>query len=473
MSEQSNSILDKTIRRLLPLWRDVTSGRRSIDKLPLHPELNAQDSTELKNWMDACLSDQGGEIAARARAATLGRSFLELNEEGRIRFLSLLSDHYGTDDDHVSEIIQHWKICKGAERISCANALRSALEPARMKLLTQFNELPEGIKFLVDMRAELLGLLSKNPNLKPLEHDLKRLLSSWFDIGLLQLERITWQSSAELLEKLIAYEAVHEIKSWNDLKNRLDSDRRCFAFFHPSMPNEPLIFVEVALVNGLSDNVQHLLDENAPVQDISQADTAIFYSISNAQKGLAGISFGNFLIKRVVKLLQAEFPQLTQFSTLSPIPGFCRWLKNSTQDPLVTQLLAPEREWLEPAIASGFNNIKLKQAHKDSLQNLALYYLAKAHKENKKNPNAAIALDPVAHFHLSNGAKIERLNWMADSSVNGLKQSAGMMVNYLYELPKIESNSRQYSEKGERSLSIGVKKQLKSNRIKQAIPSEA
>src|SRR6202012_2785364 len=201
-----------------------------------------------------------------------------------------------------------------------------ALEPPRLKLLTQFTSIPDGRKFLVDLRGDLLKVRASDKLLNALDADLRGLLSAWFDIGFLELERIDWNSSAALLEKLVDYEAVHAIRSWRDLKNRLDSDRRCYAFFHPRMPGEPLIFVEVALVKGLAGSVQDLLDEKAPVQDPKQADTAIFYSISNCQAGLAGISFGNFLIKRVVEELSGEFRNLKTFATLSPMPGFRGWL---------------------------------------------------------------------------------------------------------------------------------------------------
>ncbi|MBB1486225.1 malonyl-CoA decarboxylase [Oceanospirillum sediminis] len=455
MQEQASSLLDKTLSRLLPLWGEIYSGRRSLDKLSLTPDLNDGDAEQLKHWMDACLSDHGGEVAARMRAAALGRSFMELNDLGRLRFLTLLSENYGADEVSIAQLIEHWQNSKGEKRAHIASQLREALEPARMKLLTQFNELPEGIKFLVDMRADLLALRKQHPQLKPLESDLRRLLSAWFDVGLLHLERISWNSKASLLEKLIAYEAVHEIKSWNDLKNRLDSDRRCFAFFHPNMPDEPLIFVEVALVNGLAGNVQHLLDEDVPVLDISQADTAIFYSISNAQKGLAGISFGNFLIKRVVRELQSEFPQLKQFSTLSPVPGFCQWLKQLKEaDPEQEGITLPV--WLQSTLDTEFQYMQFDQHQQTFVEDLALHYLAR-----EKRHHSEYALNPVAHFHLSNGARIERLNWRADNSDKGLQQSAGLMVNYLYELAEIEHNSRQYSDFGEISLSPRLKKQLK------------
>ncbi|MEH6651643.1 MAG: malonyl-CoA decarboxylase [Motiliproteus sp.] len=459
MQESANGILDKTIRRLVPLWRDAQGSRRILDKLSLNPDLGTDDARILLKWMDACLADDGGEVAARVRAATLGRSFLALNKGGRIRFLTLLADNYSTDEAAVEVAIERWMQADSQQRTDAGLRLRHALEPPRMKLLTQFNELPEGIKFLVDMRAELLSLKKDHPNLSPLEADLKRLLSAWFDVGLLQLEQISWQSSAELLEKLIAYEAVHAIQGWGDLKNRLNSDRRCFAFFHPNMPNEPLIFVEVALVNGLADNVQQLLDEEVPVLDIGEADTAIFYSISNAQKGLAGISFGNFLIKRVVKQLQHEFPHLKHFSTLSPIPGFNRWLEHSDDDQL--RQLPGGKAWLDtpkPRRPNGKQTAVINPELSEGLLSLASHYLY------AQKRNSTYAMDPVAHFHLSNGAQIARLNWMADSSDKGLRQASGMMVNYLYELPKIESRSQQYTSIGDICLSTQLKKRLKKPR---------
>jgi malonyl-CoA decarboxylase len=410
-----------------------------LEKLSLDPDLNKADEKVLLTWMDACLKDNGGEVAARTRAAELGRRFLELNDVGRVRFLSLMADNYSVDETRLTQAIESWLAAEAGQRVVLEAELRNALEPPRMKLLTQFNELPQGVKFLVDMRAELLRLRREHPKLVPLEADLKRLLSAWFDVGLLQMEEINWRSSAELLEKLIAYEAVHAIQGWNDLKNRLDSDRRCFAFFHPNMPEEPLIFVEVALVKGMANNVQELLDESAPLEDIRLADTAIFYSISNAQKGLAGISFGNFLIKQVVKTLQQEFPQLTQFATLSPIPGFCRWLES-----------------IEPAQESSLLDEGVASRSPEHLQKMAAHYLSK----EKQSRNQNYARDPVAHFHLSNGAQIERLNWMADASENGMKQSAGMMVNYLYELPQIETRSQGYSAEGKVALALSIEKQL-------------
>jgi len=330
------------------------------------------------------------------------------------------------------------------------------LEPPRITLLRQFNALPDGVKFLVDRRAELLDLGVGDPLLKGLEDDLKRLLANWFDIGFLELQRITWESPAALLEKLMIYEAVHEIRGWTDLKNRLDADRRCFAFFHPRMPDEPLIFVEVALVSGMAGDVHALLDETAPIGDPHTADAAIFYSISNCQRGLAGISFGDFLIKRVADALAIELPRLKIFATLSPLPGFVSWLERQTQSEPADLLLPAERIAIA-ALGEGQseNNLlallKQEDWHKDQhitevlhepLMRLCARYLLK-----ERTPSGR-ALDPVAHFHLSNGARVERLNWLGDVSAKGLQQSAGIMVNYLYRLGDIEANHEAYRGEG-------------------------
>ena len=209
--------------------------------------------------------------------------------------------------------------------------LRGALRSRRLRILTQFNAIPQGVKFLVDLRADLLRFIADDPLLKPLDRELETRLSAWFDVGFLELQRITWSSPAALLEKLVEYEAVHEIRSWKDLKNRLDSDRRCYAFFHPRMPLEPLIFVQVALLEEIADDVQRLLDIEAPLADAGRATTAIFYSISATQKGLRGVSFGNFLLKRVIDDLKRDFPRLKTFATLSPMPGLVRWAQRDPE----------------------------------------------------------------------------------------------------------------------------------------------
>ncbi|MGE5145985.1 MAG: malonyl-CoA decarboxylase domain-containing protein, partial [Candidatus Eiseniibacteriota bacterium] len=321
------SLLERTIRNLRRAWRDIAAPALGGGAGAPHPDLSAGDMAALRRQMRACLEAKGGEVSARARAAALGRTYLDLSPLGRKRFLTMLAGEFDADKTTVDKTIEDLKRAKDdAARQAASAALRRALEPPRLRLLTQFNGLPEGVKFLVDLRADIMDLLDGNAALAGLEADLKGLLGSWFDVGFLELRRITWDSPAALLEKLIAYEAVHEIQSWDDLKNRLEHDRRLFAFFHPRMPNEPLIFVEVALVNGIADNIQALLRRDAPVMDPNAADTAIFYSITNAQKGLAGISFGGFLIKRVADQLAHEFTRVKTFATLSPIPGFRRYL---------------------------------------------------------------------------------------------------------------------------------------------------
>jgi len=300
--------LDRTLRNLKSAWQAIAGSSYDATAASSRPDLPDGDLELLKEQMQACLETRGGEVSARARAAALGHVYLALDATGRERFLSVLAHDFDVEQGPVDAAVEQLRRADGADARRDAQALlRKALEAPRIKLLTQFNALPDGVKFLVDMRAELLALKSDKPAFRGLEQGLKGLLNTWFDVGFLELRRITWGSaSAALLEKLIAYEAVHAIDGWDDLKKRLDSDRRCFAYFHPRMPDEPLIFVEVALVNGLADNIQALLDEDAPVRDPHGADTAIFYSISNAQRGLAGISFGNFLIKRVADSLSAE-----------------------------------------------------------------------------------------------------------------------------------------------------------------------
>jgi malonyl-CoA decarboxylase len=455
MSEAvSTGLLDRAIRRITEVWRDMASSV-------------AGDADEtLEAQMKACLIGRGGEVSARNRAAKLAQTYLTQDEAGRMDFLRTLAA-FDSDPDAVAAAYTKVQAASDpAERATAKAALRRALEPPRLKLLTQFTSIPDGRKFLVDLRGSLLNLRGSDKLLTALDADLRGLLAAWFDIGFLELQRIDWNSSAALLEKLVSYEAVHAIRSWRDLKNRLDSDRRCYAFFHPRMPGEPLIFVEVALVKGLSSSVQDLLDEKAPVQDPAQADTAIFYSISNCQSGLAGISFGNFLIKRVVEELSAEFRNLKTFATLSPIPGFRRWL-----DPLLAKdepgmlneeesssLIGAYRAETGCAALAGvlskrhwWRDGPLRKAAEPVLVRLAARYLM-IEAAGKR------ARDPVAHFHLSNGARVERLNMAGDTSDKGAKESATLMVNYLYDPGKIEDWHEDYAGEGKRNASTAVRK---------------
>jgi len=281
--------------------------------------------------------------------------------------------------------------------------------------------------------------------------EMEYMFSTWFDVGFLELQRISWDSPASLVEKLIKYEAVHDIRSWDDVKNRLDSDRRCYGFFHPRLPGEPLIFVEVALIDHMADSITPLLDEQAAASDLGKATTAIFYSISNTQSGLRGVSFGDSLIKRVVETLSAEFPRLRHFATLSPIPGLRAWLTQNAERMLA---LTPEKERAELGRVVGFEppaaaHVLLALDRVDSLDpksalsrwvlHCAAHYLGREMVDGKP-------ADPVARFHLGNGARVERLNWMGDPSPKGLKQSFGLMVNYLYDLKRLDRQRDQLAE---------------------------
>jgi malonyl-CoA decarboxylase len=461
-------VFDRTLTNLRSAWREIAESARGVLAGAPRPETSAADPDQLRQQMLSCLDGRGGEVTARARAADLGRTYLLLDAAGRERFLRLLAGEFDVDRDEIDRCCNALIGAASAdERTAAERRLRSALEPPRITLLRQFNALPEGVKFLVDRRAELIDLGQHDRSLAGLEEDLKRLLANWFDIGFLELKRITWESPAALLEKLMAYEAVHEIRGWTDLKNRLEADRRCFAFFHPRMPDEPLIFVEVALVAGMTGDVHALLDEAAPIGDPHSADTAIFYSISNCQRGLAGISFGDFLIKRVVDALATELPLLKVFATLSPIPGFRGWLKRQDRTGHGDLLLpaeqsaidalggeAPERDLA--TLLDRQADPRIAAVLREPLTRLCARYLT-----HERTP-AGRAFDPVAHFHLSNGARVERLNWLGDASPKGLQQSAGIMVNYLYRLSDIEANHEAYRGEGRVAASSAIRNLLRA-----------
>ena len=464
------SLLDR-IRGLAKSWLDLASAARSGETLALAPHLPDDDRDRLRRQLQACLEGKGGEVSARARAAALGREYLALSAEGRRRFLSLIAAEFGPDPEMVDRAVDALRAAAPQARAEAERRLRDALEPPRLRLLTQFTALPQGVRFLVDLRAELAGMIGGDSGLGVLEGDLRELLTAWFDVGFLELRRLTWSSPALVLEKLIQYEAVHAIHGWDDLKNRLDSDRRLYGFFHPRMPDEPLIFVEVALVQGLAGDVQQLLDLEAPLGDPEAADTAIFYSITNAQRGLNGISFGNFLIKRVVEELRREFKNLRTFATLSPLPGLRRWLEGRLAAGEPGLLTATEHRALarvsEGLAAKG--SLRALLAHPDCVNDPLdgealrgpLMRLAARYLVEERSKDGRRALDPVAHFHLSNGARVERLNWRADTSDKGLAQACGLMVNYLYRLDDIEDNHEAYAGRGKVAVSPTVKALLK------------
>ncbi len=469
MAEAQEPFWDRTRKLIREYW---PLGDPVALKDVIGVNLPKGDLGKVRNKIDGCLEGKGGEVSARARAAELGEAYLVLNANGRRRFLTLLAEEYDVDNEAVEAVISARREAEDeAEQRRLTRELVNILEPPRAKILRQFNGLQGGVKFLVDLRAELMRWARDNQSLKDLDKDVFRLLASWFDVGFLDLQRITWNSSAALLEKFIEYEAVHEIRSWKDLKNRLEDDRRCYAFFHPSMPEEPLIFVEVALVSGISTDILELLDEKAPLTELEKADTAIFYSISNCQEGLAGVSFGNFLIKRVVADLISDLPGLKNFATLSPIPGFSSWLERQadseegddpkteqlrTQAEKVLELMAEEKnpgELLSSTQKKGKRG-ELAQKLQQLLLPLCAAYLLEARRGSQVE-------DRVAHFHLTNGAQVKQINWAANLSDNGIEQSFGMMVNYLYDLPSIEKQHELYRSGGGVSASSAVRKLIR------------
>lgn len=328
------------------------------------------------------------------------------------------------------------------------------------RLFKRFNAQAQGLRFLVELRADMLRWRKQVAGIQSLDKELEGLLSAWFDVGLLELRPLTWDSPASLLEKLILYEAVHEITSWDDLRRRVSPDRRCYAYFHPQMPGVPLIFVEVAFASQMADNVQVLLDSTLPPQDLDKARWAIFYSISNTQPGLKGISFGNFLLKRVVEQLLDELPKLKSFATLSPIPGFSDWLGKldaEAVEGIVREDKARAKERKREGVPDGQRWVsrlaKAAQGRAPDVVKRAGFRLAACYLQSMKNN---LPLDAVARFHLGNGARIERLNWAADTSQKGLKQSCGLMVNYLYDLDELDTNLAKLGDgKPQVSRSVG------------------
>ena len=406
--------------------------------------------------LQAVVDPRVSEVEGGRRAKALADWYAKAQAAERQDLWLLISEQFGPDALKVRAARDDYDAALGTVEEGPAEIrLRRALVSPRTRLLQRFAASSGGMRFLVDLRAELLPHLKGNKRLLALDAELENLFSTWFDVAFLELRSISWDSPASLVEKLIKYEAVHDIRSWADLKNRLDSDRRCYGFFHPSLPNEPLIFVEVALLHDMADNIMPLLDELAAPEDLQKATVAIFYSISNTQGGLKGVSFGDSLIKRVVETLRSEFPKLKTFATLSPIPGLRSWLSKNA-DQLIAQLnqkeltaLGRELNFEPPTAAHVLAALEQPQVLAAlSLKSSLRLFLTRAGAQYLGQAKAGdLVLDPVARFHLGNGARIERINWFADPSVKGIKQSYGLMVNYLYDLKRIDKH-RQMLEKG-------------------------
>ena len=396
----------------------------------------------MRCWTELCedLLSGRGEASGTALAREILGRYTELTVGPRIAFFEALTQRFGTDPARLEKAIAAWKE-KPCDQT--AAGVHAASEPRRQELFRRLNLAPGGTAMLVRMREQLLDVLGKRSELRPVDDDFVHLFSSWFNRGFLVLRRIDWSTPAIVLEKIIRYEAVHEIRGWDDLRRRIDPpDRRCFAFFHPALIDEPLIFVEVALEREIPGAIAPILasgrQEFVPLE---KARVAVFYSISNCQRGLAGVSFGNFLIKQVVEEICRELPKLSTFVTLSPTPNFARWLTRELKaehsnvitdnDRAVLTLMERPHWWTDPELFT-----KLQ----DPLQRLAAFYYLRA-----KTP-AGLPVDAVARFHLGNGARLERINYLADTSDKAIAQACGIMVNYLYDLDDIEKNHEAFAE---------------------------
>jgi malonyl-CoA decarboxylase len=409
-----------------------------------------QDASGLMELCEALLSGRG-EASGTAMAREVLDRYHDLDEAGRLSFFEMLTRHYGPDREKLAHAIEAWRAQPNDDD---ASDLHFASEPRRQELIRRLNRAPGGTSELVAMRADLLSAMKGHKDLAALDRDVVHLLASWFNRGFLVLRRIDWSSPANILEKIIRYEAVHEIRDWNDLRRRIDpADRRCYAFFHPALVDEPLIFVEVALTEQIPGAIAPLLAEDRPPVAVERARTAVFYSISNTQRGLGGISFGSFLIKQVVQELQRELPKLDNFVTLSPVPGFMQWLKQAPDVPISDD----DRALLGHLDTPDWTaNAELAQQLRSVVEPLAAYYFLKA-----RTPKGRL-IDSVARFHLGNGARLERIDWLGDLSPKGLRESAGIMVNYLYRLDDIEKNHEAYADRYEVTASNAVKKLLKT-----------
>ena len=389
-----------------------------------------------------------GEASGVALASRLLGAYGGLPRVEQRRFFDLLATRFGPNLETVRRAAADF--LQAPDSASAAH-LHDVAEPRRQELVRRMNLAPGGTPQLVRMREDLLTAMREDSSLAPVDADFRHLFASWFNRGFLALQRIDWSTPAHILEKIIRYEAVHAITSWDDLRLRLEPpDRRCFAFFHPALSGEPLIFVEVALTQEVPSSIAPLLGSGRVPLAPERATTAVFYSISNCQRGLRGISFGNFLIKQVAEDLKRELPSLSTFVTLSPLPGFCRWLAT---------IGAETDGSAESALRSAVEHIDRPDWHRappramrETLSRAAVRYLFDA-----KDPSGK-PLDSVARFHLGNGARLERLNWMGDVGEKGLAEGAGFMVNYLYDLAAVEDNHEAFANHGEIVASTEVQR---------------
>ena len=431
----SKSLIDRLVGSLTGSGLVRTQAQRRADRLAA---------------LLRTLISERGEASGAALARNAVSLFKGLDDAGRLHFFQLLARDFAPDRDAVLAAAHAYHVEPNARHLA---ALQEVVEPARQEVFRRMNMAPGGTAALLELRRALIELVREHPELAAVDHDLTHLLGSWFNRGFLELRRIDWGTPAVILEKLINYEAVHEIRGFPDLKRRLERDRRCFAFFHPALPDEPLIFVEVAFVNELPTEVAPILAMDAAVGDPRKARCAVFYSITNCQVGLRGISFGNFLIKQVAADLHSELPNLKVFATLSPVPGLRGWARKALAE-RGTDATAPQALRAELLALAAKNDAPVPQSLREPLEGLAAWYLTREWTEGG-------ALDPVARIHLGNGARLERVNWGADASPKGVAQSFGLMVNYVYDLGDVEKNHEEYVNKHHVVASAAVEKLAK------------
>ncbi len=427
--------LGRTLSSVMEVGREILAKRRAARPAP-------PNSAGALVVLCQELLEHRGEASGLALASEITEGYRQLPESDRMDFFSSLADKFEVDAGVLLEAVEQYRDNSDLEHL---RSITRATEAPRQKLFRRINMAPDGTRTLVVMRGHLLQVLRANPEFRGIDSDLKHLFISWFNKGFLELRRIDWSSPALVLEKIIDYEAVHEINGWEDLRSRLREDRRCFAFFHPALDNDPLVFVEIALTDDIPGAMAPLLQQEREVPVTERVNTVVFYSISNCHPGLAGISFGNFLIKNVVEELKKEIATLKTFVTLSPVPGFRKWLLSADLQGLVAdELVAGVREPVGRVVEAEVYDAHIK---------LCAHYLLRV-------KAGELPRDPVARFHLGNGARLHRIHGGADLSVKGREQSAGIMVNYLYDLPKIEEYHEAYFDKGTISVSRVVSRLL-------------
>ena len=416
-------------------------GDRGRALLDLTRERRGDAPSRSESFVDLCheLLSGRGEASGVALAREIIGRYDQLTIGPRIAFFEALATRFGVDKERLEAAITGWQAAPSDET---ATEVHLAAEPLRQELFRRLNLAPNGTTALVHMREQILDVIDRRDDLGVVDSDFVHLFSSWFNRGFLVLRRIDWSTPASILEKIIRYEAVHAISDWDDLRRRIDSpDRRCYAFFHPALVDEPLIFVEVALTREIPASIAPVLTATRTTMEADQTTTATFYSISNCQRGLAGVSFGNFLIKQVVEEISCELPRLSTFVTLLPVPNFASWLRQERlaetsaalrpEDKAMLVILDREDWWQQP---------NLVEKVRDPLMRAAAFYFMHA-----RTPRG-VPVDAVARFHLGNGARLERINFLADTSIKALRQSHGLMVNYQYDLGDIEKNHEAYAE---------------------------